>query len=184
MKKFVSLITVIAAFALVVCLFGCSSEDSSTSGSTGSSSVENLELDKTVTIGNLTYNVSSAWNEVDSDTVQVYYTDDDEVNGEVGRLDLDSSLTAQEFNDTYMSDNSSRAEGKYENIISNEIETKNISGIGCTVFEYSYDDITTGEHTEGCYAYLPTGEANYVILFTSKNGTEIVEAILDTVTIE
>ncbi len=209
MKKFMSLITVIVAFALVVCLSGCAGEDSDTSGTSGTSSdisaandagddstentangssnsgdSFNFELDKTVTFRNLTYSVSSDWDEIDSDSTQLYYTDDAEVNGEVGYLDLDSTLTAQEFNDTYMSDNSSRAEGKYENIISDEIENKNISGTDCTVFEYSYDDIASDKHVDGCYAYLPTEQENYVILFTSKNGTEIVEAILDTVTIE
>ncbi len=186
MKKITYLATAIIAFALMFCLVGCSSESDSSNGSNG------INLDKTVTNEGLTCKVSSKWNSNSYGDVGYYiseYTSED--SSMVGQITSSSNVlyeTTEEYYDAFISYAYTSDTPEYINVASSEIKNTVIDGASCAVYEYSWDWRFTNEenysHTDGCIAYILAPEMIYEIQFAYDDCVSIVEAILDTVSID
>ncbi len=189
MKKPTFLITAIAALALILCLSGCSGQDNENSS-------DALNLDKTVTLYGLTFNVSSDWPEDDYD-----YSNDTTILGFTSYTSDSSSLyvsvaysntnldeTAQSAFDEQVKSWETSENADYKNIEYSEVGNTEISGAECTIYEYSYDWKSDNAESysagQGCYAYIMAPNVHYEIKSTGSDSVSTVEAILDTASIE
>ncbi len=183
MKKIAGIVTVIAAFALVACLGGCSSDDSNTTGNNNS-----LDLDKTVSFHGITLNVSSEWEEdipqeFDDDGIIEYTTypnEGDSINVQVQyflwNLGVSPSDLFQSVKEYFNED--------YPDFDGNKVDTRTVSSSECNIYDISYTGDSGAEVSEQL-AYIMSANCNYAIAVGGTcNHTEVMNAILDTVSIE
>ncbi len=194
MKKLTCLVTIITAFAFVLCLVGCSSENNDSSNDSSGSNT--LNLDKTVTIHGITFNVSSDWLEDEydfsNDTTILgftsYTSDSSALYVSVSYSNTDLDTTAKNAFDDRIESWITSEDTDYENIEYSEVSSTEISGAKCTIYEYSYDwksdNVDSYSSGNGCFAYIMAPNVHYEIQSTGSDSVSTVEAILDTVSIE
>ncbi len=193
MKKPACLISIIAVFVLVLCLAGCSSENSDSGSSSDS---DTLNLDKTVTIHGITFNVSSDWLEdeydLSNDTIILgftsYTSDSSALYVSVSYSNTDLDATAQSAFDEQIESWETGEDTDYKNIEYSEVSNTDISGAECTIYEYSYDwkskNADSYSSSKGCFAYIMAPNVHYEIQSIGDDCVSTVEAILNTAGIE
>ncbi len=183
MKKIAGIVTVIAALTLAVCLAGCSGNET---GSTDNNNT--LDLDRTVSFHGITLNVSSEWEEdipqeFDDDGIIEYTTypnEGDSINVQVQYFLWNLGVTPSDLFQSvkeYFSED-------YPDFDGNLVDTRTVSSFECNIYNISYTG-DSGTKVDEQLAYIMSENCNYAIAVGGTcDHTEVMNAILDTVSIE